>query len=744
MNLNRRVAVTATGGQCGCKDYFAETIRLALKGRKEIAPGNALGMRSNICTSPEGATEGFGLSPLQGLHDLGDADQGRRFALPLAVIFRPFGAFELSFCLLAIAFLVIANLSVQAQQANFAHPLDPLSKEEIAAASKLLKDSGKLPANARFQTIVLNEPPKAEVYTFKAGDSFRREAFFIAYDRANNKTFDGIADLRNQRVISVREVPGAQPSIMLDDVLMFQSIVRSDAEWQAAMRKRGITEFGKVQIEMWSAGNFGFPEEQGKRLFRGLSYLREDSKNPYARPIEGIIAVVDMNARKVLKLIDSGVVPVPRATADVDEKSVGQLREPPKPLQIVQPKGGSFEIRGNEIRWQKWQFRYALHPREGLVLYTVGYEDQGKVRPILYRASLSEMVVPYGDPSAGWFIRNAFDEGEFAIGRLAVPLEAKTDVPDNATLLDAVFSNESGGSLDAKRVVSIYERDGGVSWKHVDYMTNQNQSRRARQLVMSIFVVVGNYDYGFNWVFNQDGTIEQEVLLTGVMATKGVPPLNGEQPHDPYGHLVADGVAAPHHQHFFNYRLDFDVDGSANTVVEQNTETLPQGKDNPYGNAFAMHEKTLRREAEAQRQLNLATHRRWRVINSTSKNGLGQPTGYLLFTGENSVPLPGENSAVRQRAGFMNSHLWVTQYEPDERYAAGLYINQSKGGDGLAKWVKQNRELENKDVVLWYSFGVTHLPRPEDYPVMPVHKAGFKLMPVGFFTRNPALDLPKQ
>ncbi|HQR31307.1 MAG TPA: tyramine oxidase, partial [Blastocatellia bacterium] len=234
-------------------------------------------------------------------------------SLPVAVLTR---------CLLAAVFLLLCGQSMLAQTTILTHPLDPLSKEEIGAASKLLKESGKLPANARFQIIVLNEPPKAEVYAFKPGDAFRREAFFVAYDRANNKTFDGVADLRGQRIVSVREVPEAQPSIMLDDVLMFQSIVRSDPQWQSAMRKRGITEFGKVQIEMWSAGNFGFPEEQGKRLFRGLSYLREDSRNPYARPIEGVIAVVDMNARKVLKVIDSGIVPVPSATADVDEKSV--------------------------------------------------------------------------------------------------------------------------------------------------------------------------------------------------------------------------------------------------------------------------------------------------------------------------------------------------------------------------------------------------------------------------------------
>ncbi|MBL8171671.1 MAG: primary-amine oxidase [Acidobacteria bacterium] len=636
-----------------------------------------------------------------------------------------------------------ATLAMQAP-ANLAHPLDPLSKEEIAAAAQILKDSGKFPDKARFASLLLHEPPKAEVARFKAGDALRREAFAVIYDRANNQTFESVVDLQTKAVKSWRLVPGAQPQLMLDDVFVFQNIVRSDPQWQAAMRKRGLTEFNKIQIEAWSAGNFGFPEEAGKRLFRGLSYLRGDSKNPYARPIEGVIAVVDMNARKVLRLIDTGVVPVPQATADVDEASVSKLRAAPKPLQIVQPNGGSFEIRGNEIHWQNWRFRYALHPREGLVLYTVGYEDGGQVRSILYRAGMSEMVVPYGDPAAGWFIRNAFDEGEYGIGRLAIPFEAKNDIPENATLLDAVFGNESGAGQDARKVIALYERDGGILWKHVDYMTNQNQSRRARQLVLSFFAVVGNYDYGFNWVFHQDGTLEMEVLLTGVMATKGVAPAQSHGEHDPYAHLVAPGVAAPHHQHFFNFRLDFDIDGPKNTVVEQNTAALPAGPNNRYHNAFTMKETPLRRESEAQRSLNLASHRRWRIINPNVKNALGQPTGYLLFTGENSVSFSGPQSSVRQRAGFLNAHLWVTQHNPAEQYAAGDFINQSKGGDGLAKWVKQNRALENQDVVVWYTFGVTHLPRPEDYPVMPVHKAGFKLLPTAFFARNPALDVPRQ
>lgn len=651
--------------------------------------------------------------------------------------------------LLAMVWLAF-QFTALAQTTNFAHPLDPLSKDEIALAAKVLKDAGRATAASRFQTIALNEPPKSEVLDFKPGDAFRREAFVIVYERAANKTFDSVVDLRSQTVKTWREVPGAQPSFMLEDIFIVQTVVRSNPEWQAAMRKRGITEFSKVQVEPWPAGNYGFKDEEGIRLIRALSYYRGESKMPYAHPVEGVVAVVDLNKKRVLKLIDTGVVPVPKADFDIDEKSVeqrlGKLREAPKPLSIVQPNGASFEIRGNEIRWQKWRFRYALHPREGVVLYTVGYEDGGKVRSVLYRGSLSEMVVPYGDPSESWFFRNAFDEGEAMVGSLALPLVERTDVPENAVLMNAVRSSESGSAIESKNVIGLYERDGGVLWKHADYLTNTNESRRGRQLVLTYFANVGNYEYGFNWVFHQDGALEMEAMLTGVMSTKGVLPINsghGNHNGNMFGHLVADGVEAVHHQHFFNFRLDLDVDGTANTVVEQNTEALPPGKTNPYNNAFVMKNVPLKTELTAQRQLNLATHRRWLVVNPNQKNSLGQPTGFLLSTGENSVPLAAINSSVRRRAGFVSSHLWVTPQTAGEMYAAGLYINQSKGGEGLPAWTKRNRPLENKDVVVWYTFGVTHIPRPEDWPVMPVHKAGFKLMPVGFFTQNPALDLPK-
>jgi primary-amine oxidase len=646
------------------------------------------------------------------------------------------------------ALALACTVAAAAQSAGELHPLDPLTRDEINAAAQVLKDAGRVTDKSRFSTVILNEPPKAEVLAFRAGGEVRREAFAVVFEREANKTFEAVVDVKNKRLVSWREIPGAQPMMLIEDALLVQSVLRADPQWQAAMRKRGITDFQDVVIDPWSAGNFGFREEQGVRVFKGISFLRgKGVRNQYARPVEGVVALVDLTHKKLLRLIDSGVVPVPAATAELDPPSVGKLRLAPKPLAVTQPEGQSFEVNGHEVRWQNWRFRFALHPREGLVLYTVGYEDQGRLRPVLYRAALSEMVVPYGDPGAAWFFRNAFDAGEFGVGRSALQLEAGTDLPANAKTFSVASAGETGNGFEAKDRVALYERDGGVLWKHVDYMTNHNESRRARELVLSYFANLGNYEYGFNWVFHQDGALEMEVLLTGIMAAKGVRPANGgEHSHgpDPYSHVVAEGVAAVHHQHTFNFRLDFDVDGAgANSVVEQNIVALPPGPKNPYRNAFTMTETVLRRELEAKRRLSLASGRKWRVVNPAVRNALGQPVGYTLVPGENAVPYAGPKSSVAARAGFMSAHLWVTPYDADEMYAAGKYVNQSKGGEGLPQWVRANRPIENKDVVVWYTMGVNHIPRPEDWPVMPVHRASFRLVPTGFFARNPALDVPK-
>jgi len=381
-----------------------------------------------------------------------------------------------------------------------------------------------------------------------------------------------------------------------------------------------------------------------------------------------------------------------------------------------------------------------MHPREGLVLQQVGYEDEGRVRPILYRAGLSEMAVPYGDSDTNWRWRSAFDVGEYGMGRLASSIEANTDAPPNATLLDVTYANDDGEPYQLKNAVGIYERDGGMLWKHYESYSKTNESRRARELVVFFIATIGNYDYAVNWIFHQDGVLEVDAALTGIMLPKGVA---AKAAGPGVGHLVAPNVVAPHHQHFFNFRLDFDVDGQGNAVHEMNTTAMPAGADNPFLNGMVMKETMLASETTAARDLNLATARAWMIMNPGAKNALGANTSYILVPGVTSVPYIGPTSQVRKRAPFINHPFWVTRYHDGEMYAGGVYPNQSLGGAGLSAWVANNEGLSNQDVVVWYTMGITHIPRPEEWPVMPSTHVGFKMIPANFFSRNPALDVPK-
>jgi primary-amine oxidase len=609
------------------------------------------------------------------------------------------------------------------------HPLTPLTAAEIRDAVRIFRASGHAPASARFHFLALDEPPKETVLRRASAP---RRAFSVIYDQATNRTGEAVADLTAGKLASWKDVPGAQPPIGENDAGLADRILRADPRFDAAMRARGVNP-NEVFTVVWPAGYFGLPGEDGARVGRVTPYYGAAGSNYYAHPVEGVAAFVDLTSGRILEFVDvDRNAPVTRTNEDFDPGSAGPVRQPAPPIQVTMPQGAGYRIEDGEVRWQKWRFRYALDPRVGLVLYTVKYEDGDRARPVMYRGSLSEMAVPYGDPSRAWFFRNTFDAGELGLGVLATSLRPGVDCPQNCAVFPATVATESGEAREIPAAVGMYERETAIAWKH------GSETRRARDLVLFYSSQAGNYEYGFQWIFHQDGALEMKVLLTGVMSVKGV--ANGV--HEPYSHLVAPNTAAVHHQHFFSFRLDLDVDGAANRVVEMNSAAIPAGEQNPYGGAFAMRETPLAKESAAQRRINLASSRRWIVTNPGVKNALGHPVGYALLPGENSVPLALPDSWIRKRAGFMNAHVWVTPFSEAEKYAAGDYPYQSKGGDGLPKWTAADRSIDNRDIVLWYTMGITHNPRPEDWPVMPVHEAGFKLVPWGFFARNPALDLP--
>ncbi len=629
------------------------------------------------------------------------------------------------------------------------HPLDPLTAEEIAAASSILKSERQLGARVRFETVVLYEPDKNAVLDFQATafddrKAVPRAAFIVILDNDTASTYEAVVSLDERRVVSWKRVPGVQPRVMFDEFVECETMVRADPQFLAAIKKRGITDPSLVMVDPWSAGNYGYEEEEGRRLVLARCFVRSSpSDNGYARPIEGVTVVVDLNSMEVVRVDDYGLVPLPpndiqNYGGNYCAEFVGEFREDLKPLDITQPEGASFEVEGWGVSWQKWRLRVGFTPREGLVIHNVGYEDQGRIRPVLYRAALSDMVVPYGDPSKDHYRKNAFDAGEYGIGSLTNSLTLGCDCLGEIYYFDAVLNDGRGEPFVIPNAVCMHEEDYGILWKHTDWRTNQTEVRRSRRLVVSSIATVGNYEYGFFWYFYQDGTIQQEIKLTGIINTAAVP--EGENPK--YGTLVAPQLNAHIHQHFFNFRLDMDVDGGNNTVYEVNTVAEPPGPDNPHGNAFYAQATPLNTESEAQRVVDPMSGRYWVISNPSVLNSLGRPVGYKLMPGENILPFAHPSASIMKRAGFMQKHLWVTPYDRDETAATGPYPNQHPGGAGLPEYTRNDRSVENTDLVLWYTLGYHHVPRPEDWPISPVAYCGFSLKPVGFFDTNPVLDVP--
>ena len=372
------------------------------------------------------------------------------------------------------------------------------------------------------------------------------------------------------------------------------------------------------------------------------------------------------------------------------------------------------------------------------MFHNVSINDGGVQRPVIYRASIAEMVVPYGDPAPQRWFQNFFDCGEYLLGGFANSLELGCDCVGDITYLDAIVADNDGSARRIPQAICIHEEDAGILWKHFDNWNGSSDSRRNRRLVVSFFVTVGNYDYGFYWYFGLDGAIEFEVKATGVVFTSGFPGAGY-----PFASEIAPGLGAPHHQHLFSARLDMMVDGLENAVDELDAVLAPRGPLNPTGTGIAQTVTRLHRESDAQRIADNLKNRVWLISNPGVKNRLGGDVGWVLYPEGKPLLLADSESDIYKRATFTTKHLWVTPYEPTELYPAGDFVNLHPGGAGLPAWTAADRDVDSTDIVLWHTFGLTHFPRIEDWPVMPVDTTGFVLKPHGFFGRNPALDIPE-
>ena len=412
------------------------------------------------------------------------------------------------------------------------------------------------------------------------------------------------------------------------------------------------------------------------------------------------------------------------------------MREDVKPLNVTQPEGPSFRVTdGTLVEWQKWRFRVGFTPRECAVLHDVHYDN----RSVMYRLSLSEMTVPYGDPRAPFHRKQAFDFGDAGAGRAANNLALGCDCLGAIKYLDAVLCGPDGKPYTSENVVCIHEQDNGIGWKHTNYRTGRAVVTRYRELVIQFIITLANYEYVFAYKFDQAGGITLETRATGIVSVVNI----DAGKTSPYGNIVSPGALAQNHQHIFAVRIDPAIDGHNNTIFKEETLPVPMNPTtNPHGNGYEIKSQPITKSTfvDASPFTNLVV----KMSNTSKLNPISsKPVSYKLIPSATQLLLADRESVAGKRAGFAQHHIWVTAYRDHELYAGGEFTNQSqKETDGVTDAIARDDDVENTDVVLWSVFGLTHNPRVEDWPVMPMEKHEMHFTPADFFTHNPALDVP--
>eukprot|EP00386_Alphamonas_edax_P011931 GDKI01037483.1.p1 GENE.GDKI01037483.1~~GDKI01037483.1.p1 ORF type:complete len:685 (-),score=249.03 GDKI01037483.1:774-2828(-) len=628
-----------------------------------------------------------------------------------------------------------------------AHPLDSMGPEEVEATTAAVKEyCAQLGiTEVWFNAMQIKEPHKDLQRKFEqTGEMPPRVSFTViqSFGLGKGFEFDVNLDERPGKVVRFLELTAEQqPLLSLAETLMIESLVSQHEETLRLVKERyGVTDMKQVVCDPWMPNTLGDPMFMGKRYMFCLMFLRPDgdsATNHYAHPID-VVPIVDVYARKIIKVETQKNLPktnmAPLNFHRSKQLTVNRLL---KPLDIVQRDGPSFTVQGNLVHWYKWSFRVSFNFREGLVLHDLHYDN----RSVCRRASLVEMAVPYADPNIPFVRKCAFDVGDYGMGYCTVPLELSCDCLGQIHYFDAVLSDAEGKPYTIPKAVCMHEEDAGVQWKHVEYRDMHAEARRARRLVISHFCTAANYDYGFYWNLYTDGTFKLEAKLTGILSVNVLAENdNAQKPY--WGTLVAPHVNAQFHQHMFNVRLDMAVDGEHNSVSELDAVLDPRGPENPHGNGWQLKERVFERESDGQSVVKPEAMRVWKIFNPNKKNWCGSNVAYKLVPNNQPLLMAYPEAWASKRGKFASRSIMVTPYTEGENFPAGDYTLMSAEDTGLAVWTQKDRPIKNTDIVVWHTFGVLHVPRIEDFPVMPVEITGFELKPFGFFDMNPTLDLP--
>ncbi|KAH6954417.1 copper amine oxidase [Fusarium avenaceum] len=649
------------------------------------------------------------------------------------------------------------------------HPFDPLRPEEISRASRIARPHfGNQDLN--FRVITLLEPSKKEMIIFIEREQLKqhiehiptrcaRIEVSIKGESGGNQLFELIVDLDNDTVVKKEHVEGKHSYIDTDYMKAVEKACLANEEVQAEIRSLDLPAGATVVVEPWAYATDGM-NDMTDRVSMCWFYLRlldNPDANYYAYPLDICAEVSEsLQVTKVYRLPTTPHERINNEKKPFDHRRIHpttaseyhpDLRPNPrtttKPYQVVQPEGPSFHIQGNHVKWEKWDLRVGFNYREGLTLHNIRYDR----RSLFYRLSLAEMFVPYGDPRSPYPRKGAFDLGNDGAGINANNLQLGCDCLGTIKYFSAYHNTPSGEPMELPNVVCCHEQDDGILWKHTNFRTNTPVVTRSRILVLQTIITVSNYEYIFAWHFCQDASIFYEVRATGILST--APTSIDHKDTYPYGTVVAPGVLAPYHQHLFSLRIDPAIDGHANSLVVEESKALPINDPeihNPFGVGYVTESHTI--EEEGGFDLDFTKARTFKFVNENKINPItGTPVGFKLMPFYSQMLLAHPSSFHAKRSEFAEHAVWVTRHEDNDHFPAGKYTMQSSGGDGLASVIAKRRStgtaqsVRNEDIVIWHTFGSTHNPRIEDWPVMPSEKLMVGLKPVNFFSGNPGLDV---
>lgn len=637
------------------------------------------------------------------------------------------------------------------------HPLAPLAASEITTTATLVKRRWPAHTDLHFKVITLEEPPKAEVITYLEAEHrgrplprISRKAFVNYYIRNTNKFHEAVVDLSAGRVQrNVLLGPNFHANGDGMELVAIEKAALEDEGVKAELAKLKLPEGTVVISDPWIYGSDGVNDDD--RMYQCFLYLRdpmnssEADSNHYALPLP-ISPVISTESMKVIRI---DILPT-GADNTVKEIEPYQIRPPNeyipehqklrtdlKPLNVIQPEGASFKVTqegtSSVLAWQKWHFRVGFNQREGMVLHDVRYDG----RSLFYRLSLSDMNIPYADPRHPYHKKSAFDLGDAGAGIMANNLKLGCDCLGSIYYLDAVLSDDKGGVTPMDNVVCIHEQDVGIGWKHTNYRTGRAVVVRSRELVLQSIITVSNYEYILAFIFNQAGEVGYEVRATGILSTQPV----DDGVEMPFGTVVHPGVLAVHHQHIFSLRVDPMIEGYKNRVTYDEAHPMPRSDLNPHGTGYYVEETVI--EKSGGYDIDLDKNRVFKIQNAAVRNPInGKPVAYKIQAPGFQKILSDKDSFNYKRAEFADHDIYVVKYKDDELYAGGRYTNQSRGGTGVRAWADREDNVKDEDIVVFVQFGINHIPRVEDFPVMPCEILKVHMKPVNFFDKNPALDVP--